>query len=58
MESENYTDDITIGINAKYLIEGLERVESEDVEIYIKESTKAIYFEDNNFKYILMPIRL
>lgn len=57
VDSENYID-ITLGINARYLIEGLERTENEEVKIYMQEPTRAIYFGDNNFTYILMPVRL
>ncbi len=35
IDSENYID-ITLGINARYLIEGLERTELDEVQIYMQ----------------------
>lgn len=53
----------TIGFNAKYLIESLSCVDSEEVSLQMSEQDRPIYFKDTNgknisYEHIVMPIRM
>ncbi len=57
----NITDKLTIGFNARYLLEGMMAIKGEKVILSIKDSFSSILVEDSSdksFKYILMPMRV
>jgi len=58
IESENHIDNITIGINTLYLTEGLEKINSDKVKIYLEKPDRAVYFHDQKYTYVVMPVRL
>lgn len=51
-------EDIKIAFNPKYLLEGLNAADGENVELRINDSTSAAYILDNNYIYLVLPVRL
>ncbi len=52
---------LSVGLNAKYLIEVANAVDSEDIFLDIKDSTSPTLFmpsNDENYKCVVMPMRL
>ena len=57
----NYPDKIEIGFNSRFLLEIISQIESDTVEVKLKDGNSAIIIkgssEDNN-TFVLMPIRI
>lgn len=52
-------ESLDIGFNAQYLIEAISNVESEKIEMSIKDSNRAVLISgDENYKAVVMPIKL
>ena len=54
-------EDLTIGFNGKYLIDGLSVLESEEIQFDLQEETKSAVIRplgDNSYDYVVMPVKL
>ncbi|MDR1498686.1 MAG: DNA polymerase III subunit beta [Rickettsiales bacterium] len=57
----NYEDTIDVGFNSKFMLDFFTQIESENINIYFKDSSSAIIIkgeEEQNNTFILMPIRI
>lgn len=56
-----YTDGIEIGFNSKFVLDIFSQIDSDNINIYFKDSTSAIIIkgeEEQNNTFVLMPIRI
>lgn len=52
-------ESLEIGFNAQYLIEAISQVESDKIEMTLKDSNKAVLITgDENYKAVIMPIKI
>lgn len=52
-------ESLEIGFNAQYLIEAISNVESDKIEMSIRDSNKAVLISgDENYKAVVMPIKI
>jgi DNA polymerase III subunit beta len=59
LKGKNYTDEENvIGLNMRYIVEAMRPVESEDLEIRFEDASKPVTMEYENFKALVMPMRV
>ena len=54
-------DPLTIGFNGKYLVDGLNVLESEEIQFDLQEETKSAVIRplgDTSYDYVVMPVKL
>lgn len=54
-------EELVIGFNGKYLIDGLTVIDSDEVQFDLQEDSKSAVLrvlEDNSYRYVIMPIKL
>jgi DNA polymerase-3 subunit beta len=54
-------DDLTIGFNGKYLVDGLSVLESEEIQFDLQEDSKSAVIRplgDTSYDYVVMPVKL
>jgi DNA polymerase-3 subunit beta len=54
-------DDLAIGFNVKYLIDGLKALNSNDIRLQLNTATQPVIFQPvggNNVTYLVMPVQL
>ncbi len=54
-------EDLTIGFNGKYLVDGLNVLESDEIQFDLQEDTKSAVirpFGDTSYDYVVMPVKL
>jgi len=54
----NIVDGLELRLNVKYVIDTLKAIEKDTVEILIKDNLSPVIIKDDNFKHIIMPIRI
>ena len=61
IEGEYHGEDVTIAFNTRYLTDGVSVVDSEEIVLETSDPLKPGLISgvgDENFRYLLMPVRL
>jgi DNA polymerase-3 subunit beta len=61
LEIQYEHDDLKIGFNVDYLMEGIDKCENEEIALKMNGSENALYIEESGekekYQYVLMPIK-
>jgi DNA polymerase-3 subunit beta len=55
---EGLTEDLTIAFNAKYLLDGINLVESDEVTLYLVDGQHPAMIQSDGLTYVVMPMQL